>query len=169
MELLYDKDYWVYAMEDLKAIIVEQGWNSRLAFIKMKWLIGERICADENLIKHKKEISEELNIPVSEINRCIRFYKWTQETLKTIDWDEVEDKLEKNISWHSLVNTILPEPKEPEELDIEILLKKRRERERIKKAFLPILEIQKANQFKTAEELLNFLIQAFNIDINKKY
>ncbi|MDD4156918.1 MAG: hypothetical protein PHY08_10135 [Candidatus Cloacimonetes bacterium] len=41
----------------------------------MKWLIGERICADENLIKHKKEISEELNIPVSEINRCIRFYK----------------------------------------------------------------------------------------------
>ncbi|MDD4156919.1 MAG: hypothetical protein PHY08_10140 [Candidatus Cloacimonetes bacterium] len=63
----------------------------------------------------------------------------------------------------------MPEPKEPEELDIEILLKKRRERERIKKAFLPILEIQKANQFKTAEELLNFLIQAFNIDINKKY
>jgi len=30
-------DNWKYAIEDIKAIIVEQGFISRLAFIKMKW------------------------------------------------------------------------------------------------------------------------------------
>jgi hypothetical protein len=38
----------------------------------MKWMIGEKIATDEKLIKHKKEVAEEINYPVSEISRCVR-------------------------------------------------------------------------------------------------
>jgi len=38
-------------------------------------MIGERIESDEKISSHKKEIAEELGIPISEINRCTRFYR----------------------------------------------------------------------------------------------
>lgn len=169
MEIIYETDNWKFAIEELRAIITEQGYITRLNFIKMKWMIGERIESDEKISSHKKEIAEELGIPISEINRCTRFYRWTGETLKVKDWEEVENILEKDSSWHKIVNNLIPGPKDEEDAKEEERLKKMREKERIRKVYKILEYLQKQNEFESVDSLLTYLIEEYDIDINKNY
>ncbi len=168
MEIIYQTDNWIHGIEDIKAIIVEQGYLSRLAFIKMKWQIGERIYTDEKLKNHKKEIAEEINYSVNEINRCIRWYKKSCELYKTKDWDQIENNIEKNQSWRRIVHQLLP-PIEP----IEETEEKRLERMKIEKRMQKIYAILKQdiekNHITLTQDLLQFLKTKYKIDENKNY
>ncbi len=162
-------DNWKYAIEDIKAIIVEQGFISRLAFIKMKWLVGERICSDPLLLNHKKELAEELNVSTIEITRCINWYLWTKNKYNINSFEELEDKIDKNLSWHKIVNNLLPAPKDEQDLSEEKRLALMTETSRIRKIYKTLVRIQQENQFKSVEEFLDYLVVTYRIDVNKNY
>jgi len=113
---VYNQEEWYkLLLDDLKAIITESVFTSRIELIKGKWLFGERLVTDENYKKtpgeHKesflKGIAVELNAHIKEIYRCVQFYeKYPNKTFDTVCQSLPEGK---NISWHKLTNIYLPE------------------------------------------------------------
>jgi len=167
-EIIYNTDNWKYGIEDLKAIIVEQGFISKLAFIKMKWMIGEKISNDEKLKKHKKEVAEEIGYPVSELSRCMNWYKKSKQMYKCSEWEEIEEQIEKNLSWHKIVNQ-LPNPEEPEEQDEKIRLEEMKNIQRMRKIFRMLKKDIEENAITQTVHLLQYLIIKYNIDETKDY
>ena len=108
-------DWFPIWLEELKAIIVEGIFNSRISLIEMKWRIGEHIEAKKKEIKPIdliEKASQKLRMSKTDMYYCWQFYRKYPEK----DFPTVLEKLPegKNISWHKLVNFYLPAPQEKE-------------------------------------------------------
>ena len=102
-------------LEELRAIIVEGVYNSRIDLIEMKWKIGEHIEARKEDIEPLKLIekaSQSLRVSRRDTYRCWQFYrKYPEKDFPTVLETLPEGK---NISWHKVVNKLLPAPREKE-------------------------------------------------------
>ncbi len=136
-------------LEELKAIITEKLFNSRLELIQCKWELGKRVLEEEkNLSNYGDKVVEKIaeDIKMSSVGlwKCIQFYKkYPQET-----FEEVVSLLPegKNISWYQITTKVLPEHKD-EKVEKEKLLQKQE--------LCPHLKVRCANCKKelTLEEL----------------
>ncbi|MHA1225106.1 MAG: hypothetical protein ACTSR2_01080 [Candidatus Hodarchaeales archaeon] len=115
-EIVNYNEKYVFLLEDLRSIIVESVWISRIELIKGKWLIGQRIVNDPSYEKIQgqknkrsfiQKIARDLGRSQSDIYACVRFY----EKYQFNDFSNVLEKLPegKNISWYKLVNKYLPD------------------------------------------------------------
>lgn len=94
--------------DDLKGIYTEGVYHSRWTLIETYHKVGARILNDNNFIKHAQGNGEVLSqvtfltgIKERELYRAIQFYD------KYPSLDLLPDG--KNISWHKIVNNLLPE------------------------------------------------------------
>lgn len=93
------KNSYLKLLQEIKQTLVEHEFMSRWTLIEGYHRVGE-------LLKNQKsvtvtQISEELGRPRRHLERCRQFYK------KYSDLDMLPEG--KNISWHKIVNTYLPE------------------------------------------------------------
>jgi len=116
------KDWYPHFIEELRAIIVETLFNSRIELIKGKWEIGKLI--EENVgnfnraeiygEKINEKIAKSLKCSDREIRSCRQFFRVFSEKYKTKDVETVFPHLPegKNISWRKIVHKYLPSSKE---------------------------------------------------------
>ena len=114
---------WYQSMiEECKAIIVETEFSARIETIKGKWLLGERILAEELNFKKAgygektiERVAADIGISPRETWRCIQFQqKYPQLCPSVTEFDVNQLPGGKNISWRKIVNKYLPEPRDKE-------------------------------------------------------
>lgn len=108
-----EQEEWYQSLiEDCQAILTEGIWNYRLTLIKTYHLLGDRILEDkDNFTKGgytidgmSSHVATSLGKSQRTIERAIQFRQ------KFPELDMLPEG--KNISWHKICNTLLPEPKE---------------------------------------------------------
>lgn len=114
-QALEKTDWFKELIEEIQAIAVETIFNSRIEIIKGKWMIGQTI---ENFLKDRNRqelygkginnvIAQYLHWSEREIARCRQFYN----KYPVQDFDTLISVLPegKNLTWHRITDTILPE------------------------------------------------------------
>ena len=113
----YKLDWYPYFLEELKAIITETIYNSRVELIRGKWELGKAITEKMDLFKRAgykekvvENIAKDLGVSAVGLYKCIQFYK----KYPLQNFNQVLEKLPegKNISWYKICKNILPEPRE---------------------------------------------------------
>ena len=110
------EEWYQFLIEELRAIIIEAIFTSRIELIRGKWEAGRRI-REENKNFERKEIydkqiieniAKDLRISEKEVYRWMQFYRKYPEK----DFDTVCQNLPegKNISWSKLTRKYLPQP-----------------------------------------------------------
>jgi len=102
-------------LEELKAIIVEGVYNSRIDLVEMKWKIGEHIeerKEDSPASKLIERAGNSLKMSQRDLYYCLQFYQKYPED----NFAGVLQKLPfgKNISWNKIITKELPSPKNKE-------------------------------------------------------
>jgi len=109
--LLEDQDWYQELITECSAILVEKGYNARIEIIEGKWLLGDRIIAEEGNFKKfgygdkiVEKLSKQLDISESHLWKILQFRR------KYEAWDDVLSKLPhgKAISWHHVCQELLP-------------------------------------------------------------
>ena len=147
--ILREEEWYVALLEELKAIITESVFISRIELLRGKWLVGQRIVQDKNYEKIQgqqgqqsfiQNVARDLDRSNSDVYACVKFYeKYTE-----ANFSNTLEKLPegKNISWHKMVNKYLPDKKRRK--------KREKEQEECKHdGYLKCLSCQKI--FKVAE------------------
>jgi len=102
-------------LEELKSIMTEGIWNSKVELIKTKWHIGQRIMAEfhETGTKEVKplltRLAKDLRTSESELYRCTEFFTKFLLEHKCKTADDVLELFPKNISWFKIRTEYLPE------------------------------------------------------------
>lgn len=100
---------WFQALvEECDAIITEHVHNSRWTIVEGYHLLGKRILEDADKFENDKEIVATVAKALNKSTRTI--YQSIQFVRKFPDITSLPEG--KNISWHKIVNDVLPEPKE---------------------------------------------------------
>jgi hypothetical protein len=89
-------------IEDLKASITEGVYASRQTLLDCYHEIGQMIVSQR--YASVQQISKDSNIPERTLQRCAQFYEKYPDMAKL--------PMGKNISWHKVVNQLLPEHKD---------------------------------------------------------
>ena len=92
-------------IEELKATITEEVFNLRWGMIELKHKVGLMITSRPDVTVQK--VAKDSGLNERDLQRCVQFY------IKYPDINALPDG--KNISWHKVVNQLLPEHKEVEE------------------------------------------------------
>lgn len=118
-------DWYQLLLEDLKAIIVERGKNSRMELLQGKWEVGKRVLEDELNFRRAgygerivETIAKDLGISAVHLWKCIQFYK----KYPFPSFDEVVSYLPEgaNISWWKMSSRYLPQHKDEIEAEKEL-------------------------------------------------
>ena len=110
-------------IEDLKASITEGVYASRQELLKCYHEIGQMIASQR--YASIQQISKDSTIPERTLQKCAQFYE------KYPDMEKLP--MGKNISWHKIVNQLLPEHKESSNVDEYIVCDKCLGKGKIKK------------------------------------
>lgn len=98
---ILSEEYRIF-IDELKASITEGVWASRFELIKCYHEIGQMITSQRYATI--QQISKDSTIPERTLQQCVQFYK---------KYPNIEKlPMGKNISWHKIVNQLLPEHKD---------------------------------------------------------
>jgi len=91
-------------IDELKATITEGVFTSRWSLIETYHRVGEMITGRPDVTV--QQVSRDAEIPERLIQRCVQFYNTYPDMSKL--------PFGKNVSWHKIVNELLPAHKEKE-------------------------------------------------------
>ena len=97
------QEWYPYFLEQCKAIIVETVFVARQSIIEGKWKLGKLVSENlESLGKNVRQVGQDIGVSHSELYACIQFSE------KYPDLEKFLETKGKNVSWHSIVHTLLP-------------------------------------------------------------
>ncbi len=128
---IQELEWYQTFLEELKAVITETIFNSRIELIKGKWFLGKAITEKKEQFekvgygdKIIETLAKDLGVSAVGLWKCVQFYKKFQfksfeETLNHLPEG-------KNISWYKITQLYLPKHRSEEEKEQK--LKEKQER-----------------------------------------
>lgn len=100
-----------YIIEEIKAIITEGVYNSRMDLLETYHQVGQILASQSDVLDISK-VANDSGISLRNLQRARQFY------LRYPDITKLPEG--KNISWSKMINKYLPEHKEKEVVEYEI-------------------------------------------------